>query len=205
MPLMVGTEDIYEPCGTACRGQICTRFCFALCGFVCWRWENLAIDPVSVKWCQRIQAKSARMWLQHNKRCAYRMQIFWGYFEVIHINHKAWTFIDMICNGTCHPGSLMRLVCWYIIKLLANYWNNRSCLTQIGYTTIEFSTIISNHIRSKKWYGIIYRLPWKPTFLSRVKRFGKDFYGWRSHERKSFPIRLTSNQKSVFTVTHTVF
>ena len=79
------------------------------------------------------------------------------YFEVIlHINHKAWTFVDMICNGTCHPGSPMRLVCWYIIKLLANYWNNRSCLTQNDYTTIEFSTIISNHIHSKRWYRIIY-------------------------------------------------
>ena len=42
-------------------------------------------------------------------------------------------------------------------------------------------------------------------FLSRVRRFGNDFHEWRSHEWKSLPNRLTSDKKSLFTVTNVLF
>ena len=42
-------------------------------------------------------------------------------------------------------------------------------------------------------------------FLSRVRRFGDDFHEWRSHELKSLPNRLTSDKKSLFTVTNVLF
>ena len=48
-------------------------------------------------------------------------------------------------------------------------------------------------------------LPWITIFLSRVRRFGNDFHEWRSHEWKSLPNRLTSDKKSLFTVTNVLF
>ena len=42
-------------------------------------------------------------------------------------------------------------------------------------------------------------------FLSRVRRFDNDFNEWRSQEWKSLPNRLTSDKKSLFTVTNVLF
>ena len=49
-------------------------------------------------------------------------------------------------------------------------------------------------------------LPWITTFCP-VRRFGNDFYEWRSHEWKSLPNRLTSDKKIVilFTLTNVLF
>ena len=38
-----------------------------------------------------------------------------------------------------------------------------------------------------------------------MRRFGNDFHEWRSHEWKSLPNRLTSDKKSLFTVTNVLF
>ena len=51
----------------------------------------------------------------------------------------------------------------------------------------------------------MYELPWITIFLSRVGRFSNDFHEWRSHEWKSLPNRLTSDKKSLFTVTNVLF
>ena len=51
----------------------------------------------------------------------------------------------------------------------------------------------------------MHELPWITIFLSRVRRFGNDFHKWRSHEWKSLPNRLTSDKKSLFTVTNVSF
>ena len=42
-------------------------------------------------------------------------------------------------------------------------------------------------------------------FLSRVRRFGNDLHEWRSHEWKSLLSSLTSDKKSLFTVTNVSF
>ena len=43
---------------------------------------------------------------------------------------------------------------------------------------------------------IMYDLSWLLIFLSRVRRFGNDFYEWWSHEWKSMPNRLPSDKKN---------
>ena len=42
-------------------------------------------------------------------------------------------------------------------------------------------------------------------FLSLVRRFGNDFHSWLRHSWKSLPNRLTSDKKSLFTVTNALF
>ena len=48
----------------------------------------------------------------------------------------------------------------------------------------------------------MHELPWITIFWSRVGWFANDFHEWRSHEWKSVANNLTSDQKSLFTVTN---
>ena len=51
----------------------------------------------------------------------------------------------------------------------------------------------------------MHELPWITIFWPRVGWFANDFHEWRSHEWKSLAKHLTSDQKSLFTVTNVLF
>ena len=51
----------------------------------------------------------------------------------------------------------------------------------------------------------MHELPWITIFVSRVRRFANNFHEWRSHEWKLLANRITSDPKSLFTVTNVLF
>ena len=64
---------------------------------------------------------------------------------------------------------------------------------------IKYQIHTMKDIKNNAWVTV------NNDFLSRVRRFGNDFHEWLRHSWKSLPNRLTSDKKSLFTVTNVLF
>ena len=70
----------------------------------------------------------------------------------------------------------------------------------------DYTTCLSRKVKPyPKICRIMHGLPWKTFLGSRMRRLANGFHEWRSHEWKLLENRITSDLKSLFTVTNVLF